>query len=664
MEKLTATTKRLEIIKNQLKTEFIGLDEIIDQFVQAINPWCNMAETQERPLVVNLWGMTGVGKTSLVKRFLELWDKDEDVIHLNMGSKNFIKDTMASMERMYNLEGKKAVLIFDEFQHAKTIDEMGREMDNPVDRMIWQLMDSGKFSFAGMRRYHNDLEEIAVSLEICLEKGVVIEKGKVVEGWELFCDIMDIDFDHFGQNKKEVKFALSKRQFADVYELAMREFPYRSKFKEFLLSLNGQELIEYIKRLDRKSVLSQEIDFSKFLIIIIGNLDEAYKMSGVVSADDDPDIMYEESKKITFSNIKDALSMRFRMEEISRLGNIHIIYPSLSSGVYRSFIKKELENISKRFKENFGCSIQFSGNIEKMLFEEGVVAAQGFRPLRSSIRYIIEANVLELIQQSVFGNTTALMVDMKGDNMQLKAEGKVLSQKTLHLPVREAKKLKHDAEHAAITAVHEAGHGIVYMILRRAVPKVISISTSDHNHGGYMGVNTSYSFFNKELLIREVAIRLAGKQAEELVFGKENVTDGAEQDLKVATKNLLYAYRSGCLSEKNAVYESGSRGSGQLLPEDGECKNWVEEHLSISYKLAAEVLNAQKEAFSALIDLLLKKRILDSEAIETGLAAYGFHCGQLMETYPEPFVYAHKLGEFLTKELELPAVNGIKSHQD
>ena len=89
----------------------------------------------------------------------------------------------------------------------------------------------------------------------------------------------------------------------------------------------------------------------------------------------------------------------------------------------------------------------------------------------------------------------------------------------------------------------------------------------------------------------------------------------------------------------------------------------MEEYLNLSYNLAAEVLNGQKEAFSALIDLLLKKRILDSEAIETGLAAYGFHCGQLIETYPEPFVYAHKLDEFLTRELELPAINGIGSHE-
>lgn len=113
-------------------------------------------------------------------------------------------------------------------------------------------------------------------------------------------------------------------------------------------------------------------------------------MSGIISADNDPDLMYKESKKISFSKIKNALSYRFRLEKIARLGNVHLIYPSLSNEVYRSFIDRELDEIGMRFKEVFTCKLDFSKKVKAVLFEKGVVASQGFRPLRSSIRYLIE----------------------------------------------------------------------------------------------------------------------------------------------------------------------------------------------------------------------------------------------------------------------------------
>jgi len=656
MDNLTNITRRLEKIKIQLKQEFIGLDEIIDQFVQAVNPWCNMAQTQERPLIVNLWGMTGVGKTSLVKRFLELWNKEEDVIHLNMGSKNYTRDVLNSMERMFALEGQPAVLIFDEFQHAKTMDNSGREMENPVDRMIWQLMDAGKFSISGLRRYHSYFQEIIVSMEICLEKGVVIEKGKVVEGWDIFCDIMEIDDHIFHRDKKPDTFALSRRQFTDLHDLAIREFPFRSQLKEYLLQLNGKEMIEYIKKMEKKSMLSQELDFSKFLIIVIGNLDEAYKMSSVISADHDPDVMYEDSKMINFSMIKDALSLRFRMEEISRLGNIHIIYPSLSSGVYRSFIQKELANITERFHKTFGCKLNFSDQVKRVLFEEGVVPAQGFRPLRSSIRYLIDANVLELLQQARAINGKDFLVDMVEDRMQIMEAGKILFHKKLHLPVREAKLRKQDAEHSAIIAVHEAGHAMMYILMHHSPPRVVSIASTDEGTGGYMSINKSHKFINKDILTREIAVRLAGKMAEELIFGKEHITEGAEHDVRVATKLLLQTYRAGCISPNTATYESETRGSGQLLPEDQQSKDWVEEHLNKSYTLAGELMAHHLETLQALVDLLLAKRTIDTQELMIGLAERCIDYNQLLEAYPKTFHYRKRLKEFLQTKREFVGV--------
>ena len=58
--------QKLESTKVQLKSYLFGLDPIIDQVVDSIASWYFFPEHQTRPLVINLWGMTGMGKTELV----------------------------------------------------------------------------------------------------------------------------------------------------------------------------------------------------------------------------------------------------------------------------------------------------------------------------------------------------------------------------------------------------------------------------------------------------------------------------------------------------------------------------------------------------------------------------------------------------------------------
>jgi len=59
-------------LSKKLKKEFFGIDKIIDQIMDLLVPWNNAPECYIRPLICNLWGMTGVGKTTLIRRISEL----------------------------------------------------------------------------------------------------------------------------------------------------------------------------------------------------------------------------------------------------------------------------------------------------------------------------------------------------------------------------------------------------------------------------------------------------------------------------------------------------------------------------------------------------------------------------------------------------------------
>lgn len=644
MNHFTESTTYLELIKEQLKTEFIGLDEIIEQFIDAVTPWCIMKETQNRPLIVNLWGMTGVGKTTLVKRFFELWNDGDRIIHFNMGSKTYTSDLIKSMEELSGVSGKPCVIILDEFQHAKTIEGGFKEIENPTDRMIWQMMDDGKFLYTNYFNDISELQDLIYNLELCLKKGVVVKKGIVTYGWNIFQNIFSLKHNHAARN------FLTERSINTIFESDKAEFRLKAMLREFLSQLDGKEILDYVKKVESKNTVDRSLDFSKALIFVIGNLDEAYFMSGEVSAEDDPDFFHEQSKKITFSTIKEALKERFRMEEIARLGNIHLIYPAFSSQFFKNFIKKELLQIHKRFKKAFGCNLEFSNEVAEMLFEEGVTASQGFRPLRSSIQFLVESTVINLFQKSIIDYTKEVFVDMEGDDLVLYQCGMEVTRKSVHLPVRKAKRMKLEPQTTAVIATHEAGHALVYAAVFGKLPKKVTITSSDHSTGGYVETECTYDFDNFEILSREIAVKMAGKKAEELVFGNDHQsTFGCTHDVYSATKTLIKVIRAGVLPDINWALENPIHGSGNLIPESEKEMTWVKKELEKGSRLASQILEAHQDIFKKLIQILLKKRTLTQEGLGEALIDEGVAIHQLLNSYPPLPDYKARLEDFLNK---------------
>ena len=80
--------EKLEEVKEILKTEFVGIDNVIDDIVDNVRSWYTMSSIQDRPSVINLWGLTGVGKTSLILRLMELLDFSDQTYRLDLGEKD------------------------------------------------------------------------------------------------------------------------------------------------------------------------------------------------------------------------------------------------------------------------------------------------------------------------------------------------------------------------------------------------------------------------------------------------------------------------------------------------------------------------------------------------------------------------------------------------
>ena len=87
-EEIKKRLDELEDVKIKLKEKFIGIDSIIDSFIDNVKIWYAVPELQMRPLIINLWGMTGVGKTDLIRNFVKLIKFNDRFIELQMDNLN------------------------------------------------------------------------------------------------------------------------------------------------------------------------------------------------------------------------------------------------------------------------------------------------------------------------------------------------------------------------------------------------------------------------------------------------------------------------------------------------------------------------------------------------------------------------------------------------
>src|SRR6056297_2304490 len=134
----------LDHAKQTLKSEFVGIDRVIDKIFEWIGPWFLFPNMQEKPLVINLWGMTGVGKSSLVNRLVELLGFSNRYYRYDMGE--ISQDSNMNVnDQLKDLSEKKEpepfIISFDEFQHARNIDEDNREIQKPDSRIVWKILD-------------------------------------------------------------------------------------------------------------------------------------------------------------------------------------------------------------------------------------------------------------------------------------------------------------------------------------------------------------------------------------------------------------------------------------------------------------------------------------------------------------------------------------------
>ncbi|MFZ6011120.1 MAG: hypothetical protein ACOYXT_12310 [Bacteroidota bacterium] len=593
----------------KLKTKFLGLDNIIDEVISLMMPWYLFPETQIRPTVINLWGLTGSGKTALVQSLVELLEYRRLFAHLDMGefesdSASWVKSILTDDLEFF--DQKPALICLDEFQFARTLDAYNNELGKDKLRVVWDLLDSGKLEYTPGHNTHYLFRADAClkRIEKLLEANVMIENGEVATNLESFEKIFYGFYFNYNDRYNLVidkAYFLSQDFIDGMFFLFDSEDFTREDIKERVRATSLIGLKHLLIQGMCARPATKTMDLSRSIIFVLGNLDEAFTMSHSMNPDISADEFHEQTSRITVADIKRALRKRFRPEQIARLGNNHVIYTSFNNAQFRLLIKQELNRVGTFVTMKFGWRISFDESVVNIVYAEGVFPAQGTRPVLTTIKNLVEARLSNLIVTVLEYQLTVAEILWVYENGHFiytikDQEGNTAS--VIPDPVRlklENLRKSVDPEIQAHTAVHEAGHAILAALTLRIVPPVV-VSRTASEAEGFCLVNFPKGPMTRETLRKDIVITLGGLVAEKMIFGQQFTSSGVSADIEEASALANKAIRRFAM------------GTDPILLAVNATQN--EDAFALTERYAAEALKIIHECEEEAASILQRNKLL------------------------------------------------------
>ncbi|GAM18794.1 hypothetical protein SAMD00019534_019690, partial [Acytostelium subglobosum LB1] len=164
------------------------------------------------------------------------------------------------------------------------------------------------------------------------------------------------------------------------------------------------------------------------------------------------------------------------------------------------------------------------------------------------------------------------------------------------------------------TAYHEAGHALVAAMTDSADPiHKATIIQRGHALGMVSQLpETDHLQYTRKQMMARLAICLAGRAAEEIFFGHDNVTSGASSDFQQAS-NLAFSMitKWGMSDKLGYTYHQEKMSPEVMNIVDNEVKSLLDKQ----YKYAKNLIMSNRDKMDSLVKELLDKETLTGEEI-------------------------------------------------
>ncbi|MEB3349425.1 MAG: ATP-dependent zinc metalloprotease FtsH3 [Cyanobacteriota bacterium] len=184
-----------------------------------------------------------------------------------------------------------------------------------------------------------------------------------------------------------------------------------------------------------------------------------------------------------------------------------------------------------------------------------------------------------------------------------------------------------------LVAYHEAGHALVGALMPDYDP-VQKISIIPRGNAGGLTFFTpseermESGLYSRAYLQNQMAVALGGRVAEEIVYGEDEVTTGASNDLQQVARVARQMVTRFGMSDRLGPVALGRSNGGMFLGRDiaaerdfsedtaAAIDEEVSQLVAAAYKRATEVLTANRPVLDALADMLVETETVDAEQLQ------------------------------------------------
>jgi cell division protease FtsH len=172
-----------------------------------------------------------------------------------------------------------------------------------------------------------------------------------------------------------------------------------------------------------------------------------------------------------------------------------------------------------------------------------------------------------------------------------------------------------------ITAYHEAGHALVTKLVapENRVTKVTIIPSTRGAGGFSVSLPPDRMYRSRKQMESSIKIALAGRIAEEIIFGRDNVTTGASNDIEKATQIVMALVKRFGMGESTGMLNydilfQNSVASQEHIVE--ECRAFMDKY----YRETSDLLVENKYLLDRIARTLLEKESIDEECLDAILS--------------------------------------------
>lgn len=618
----------------QLKAELFGIDDVIDRVVHAIRAWYVLPELIHRPVIVCLWGLTGTGKTQLTRRLAQLLGFYDRFMEVQMdGFSNgagYRSTTISGMLSDSGItEGAPGMLVLDEFQRFRTTDIKGADVKVERYQDVWTLLSDGRLPppIGALANIERKLADAAYEAE------------------------RKTNDDDPRENAKPYRFALDAWDAAELKSMLKITAPLAEVMQW------TPERVQPLLAQFRQSQPSWETDYSKLLVFVCGNLDEMYHETAqrVEDCDTDADIFHRLTRKLSLIDVKKALSERFKPEQIARLGNEHVIYPSLSKATYQKLIAQMCDRYVSDIEAESGVKLVLHNDVLQALYANSVFPTQGTRPLYSAVHGILSANLVNAtlwVLEHEWDITQPIAVQLESTStaatapqshcLRIQGVAKGVVQEARFPVALELSRLKHKASHdfRTLVAVHEAGHALAYCVLMGRTPQEVKINIASFEGGynSFAGIKAT----TRQNMLDMMAVGLGGRAAEAMVFGIDACTTGAEQDYQQVTALAARFVRHVGFGDRISRTDVTVEADSHINTDVAASNDAIEALLTAQYNRVKTLMQTHRSAMLAVTDTLLTQGLIAPADMHTLMAQHGIKAtaavdedGLVLETFSD-----------------------------